>query len=211
MLQLRGPGPAERHVDAVAACRRSRLRPAAGATMSNGTSTRLRVLGPLADRRARSACSVRPRRRTIERQRKFARNPSSFQTNLSFSQTRFRHACSRSVRSKPCGSGCLRDRRSSACTRRNCAPLLRDAHAAAGPHPTVKLAGKLATTSTRNGSATSPAACVVFLDRLELVAQIFLDHVFHLLGEVGQPLLDLLRLRSRCGWRPAVRRNRPGA
>ena len=35
---------------------------------------------------------------------------------------------------------------------------------------------------------------VVFLDRLELVAQVLLDHVLHVLGEIGQPLLDVLRL-----------------
>ena len=35
---------------------------------------------------------------------------------------------------------------------------------------------------------------VVLLDRLELVAQILLDHVLHVLGQIGQPLLDVLRL-----------------
>ena len=35
---------------------------------------------------------------------------------------------------------------------------------------------------------------VVLLDRLELVAQVLLDHVLHVLGQVGQPLLDVLRL-----------------
>ena len=35
---------------------------------------------------------------------------------------------------------------------------------------------------------------VVFLDRLELVAQVLLDHVLHVLGQVGQPLLDVGRL-----------------
>ena len=40
---------------------------------------------------------------------------------------------------------------------------------------------------------------VVFLDRLELVAQVLLDHVLHVLGEIGQSLLDVLALRSRCG------------
>ena len=35
---------------------------------------------------------------------------------------------------------------------------------------------------------------VVFLDRLELVAQVLLDDVLHVLGQVGEPLLDLLRL-----------------
>ena len=35
---------------------------------------------------------------------------------------------------------------------------------------------------------------VVLFDRLELVAQVFLDHVLHVLGEIGQPLLDVLRL-----------------
>ena len=35
---------------------------------------------------------------------------------------------------------------------------------------------------------------VVLVDRLEIVAQIFLDHVFHVLGQVGQPGFDVLRL-----------------
>ena len=35
---------------------------------------------------------------------------------------------------------------------------------------------------------------VVFLDRLELVAQVLLDDVLHVLGQVGQPLLDVGRL-----------------
>ena len=35
---------------------------------------------------------------------------------------------------------------------------------------------------------------VVFLDGLELVAQVFLDHVLHVLGQIGQALLDVLGL-----------------
>ena len=35
---------------------------------------------------------------------------------------------------------------------------------------------------------------VVLFDRLELVAQVLLDHVLHVLGEIGQLLLDVLRL-----------------
>ena len=35
---------------------------------------------------------------------------------------------------------------------------------------------------------------VVFLDRLVLIAQVLLDHVLHVFGEIGQALLDVLRL-----------------
>ena len=35
---------------------------------------------------------------------------------------------------------------------------------------------------------------VVFLDRLKLIAQVFLDDVFHVAGQVGQTLIDLGRL-----------------
>ncbi len=35
---------------------------------------------------------------------------------------------------------------------------------------------------------------VVLFDGLKLVAQVLLDHVLHVLGEIGQPLLDVLRL-----------------
>ena len=58
----------------------------------------------------------------------------------------------------------------------------------------LKLVGKLATTRTRNGSATSPAIVLYSSMRLELVAQVLLDDVLHVLGEVGQPLLDVRRL-----------------
>src|SRR5439155_18430269 len=36
---------------------------------------------------------------------------------------------------------------------------------------------------------------VILLDRVEFVAQILLNHVLHVLGQIGQPLIDVLRLR----------------
>ncbi len=39
-----------------------------------------------------------------------------------------------------------------------------------------------------------PGVLVVFLDRLEFVSQILLNDLFHVLGEVGQPLFDVVRL-----------------
>ena len=54
--------------------------------------------------------------------------------------------------------------------------------------------GKFAITSTRYGSATSPAASVVLLDRLVLVPQVLLDHAGDVIGQVREPLLDVRRL-----------------
>ena len=58
----------------------------------------------------------------------------------------------------------------------------------------VKLAGKLAITSTRIGLGHLAREGVVFQDRLELVAEIDLNDVFHVLRQVGQPLLDMVRV-----------------
>ena len=64
----------------------------------------------------------------------------------------------------------------------------------------LKLAGKSATTSDAVRLGDLAGLGVVLLDRLVLVAQVLLDHVLHVRGEVGQPLLDLAAARSRSGW-----------
>ena len=55
----------------------------------------------------------------------------------------------------------------------------------------LKLAGKSATTRKRYGSASSPACALYSSIDLELVAEVLLDDVLHVLGQVGQPLLDV--------------------
>ena len=75
----------------------------------------------------------------------------------------------------------------------------------------LKFAGKSAIDQEAVRLGQFARLAVVLLDRLELVAEVLLDDVLHVLGQVFQLLLDLRRPRSRCGRRPGPRGSRPRA
>ena len=58
----------------------------------------------------------------------------------------------------------------------------------------VEVAGKVGHDQHSERLGHLAGVGVVFLDRLELIAQVLLDHIFHVSLKVGEPLLDVRRL-----------------
>ena len=109
VLQLRRAGAAERHVDAARGCRRSTTRSGVGAMNSNGTSTRLRVLGRAADLCGAICVNVVGRRRASSVSGQLAEIARRSQTNrCPVPGAGRRSAGSRSASWKPCGQRQLR-------------------------------------------------------------------------------------------------------